>query len=161
MKIPPEVTKPIIVLIKEALERLLQVQADPEIYASLHTTPEYRAEQRENLLRKGLIDPSESLLVFYNSATISPGGTDHTNTCVFMTEKRVVDVVGGCAERSHEYSEIEAVKVEHRWKLAQDLLVIELLGGVPSIFEVPRERVANSLRRCILASVECVKEASS
>lgn len=125
-------------------------QPDPTAIANITLSAEEDRVQSGYLRQKGLLKQDESLIAFYNNALVSPAfGDDRTNTCLFVTEQRVVQVKEGKVDREAAVADIKVVAVEHNSVFSDDYVVLSLKRGTTVKMEVVRESVGNALAMLI------------
>lgn len=129
---------------------------DDEIRARAHADVSLSAEQREtqkkHLLAKGLMRSDERLVAFYNAALVSPiFGDDLTNTCLFVTDRRVVQVREGRADQECLLANVNSVEVEHNSIFSDDYIIVTTHDGIAMRFAVIREEIARAMKSLILS----------
>lgn len=113
-------------------------------------------ERQAVFLRKNyLLFDQEELLAFYNNALVSPVFSDDlTNTCMFVTKEKVVQIKGGVRHLSVRLADVKEVHVEHNSIFSDDYVVVVDRHGTAHRFEVIRIEVGQGMKALIEALME-------
>lgn len=132
------------------VDKLFAVKPSPGSFADITLSDDVRRTQQRFLRDKGLMSHEEHLVAFYNNALVSPLGEDKTNTCVFLTEARVVQVKNSQVDIERQLDDLGTVTVEHNSIFSDDYLVlVPKVGPDIAKLEMVRESVANSFKQLI------------
>lgn len=137
-------------------ENLTDEQVVARARADISMSAQDRDKQAGFLRKKNLLNGSERLLAFYNNALMSPiFDDDHTNTCMFITEKRVVQVKDSRTDISVHVADAVDVHVEHNFSFINDDYVIVVdRHGIAHRFVVIRNVIGQAMKALIKALIE-------
>lgn len=132
-------------------ENLTEEQVVARARADISMSSQERDKQAGFLRSKSLLNGDERLFAFYNNAFMSPiFDDDHTNTCMFVTDKRVVQVKESHTDQSVDIVNVVDVQVEHNFSFVNDdyVVVTDRHGNVHR-FIVIRNEVGQAMKALI------------